>query len=224
MSTKNLKGERFEISIDDALYPAALRELVNPPETLYVIGDPAVLTLKSIAVIGARKATPYGLACAGRLTSLAALRHICIVSGGARGIDAAAHRAALSSDAPTVAVLAGGLDEYYPHEHAGLFQDIIDGGGAIVSEHPWCVSPAPFMFRARNRIVAALAGALLVCEAGLPSGTFHSCDCALALGRDVLAVPGSILAPSSRGSNELIAQGAIPIVGEACFDSYLDVF
>ncbi|HIW77002.1 MULTISPECIES: DNA-processing protein DprA [Gordonibacter] len=219
-----VKGPRCELARDDARFPAALARIPDPPKRLYVVGDTAALQ-EGLAVVGARKATPYGIGCATRFAQAAAERGVVIISGGARGCDAAAHRAALEAGAPTVVFLGGGCDELYPAEHESLFQRIVDGGGALVSEHPWDRTPRPYMFRARNRLIAGLARAVLIVEAGLPSGTFSTADEALAAGRDVLVVPGAITSPSSRGANRLLHQGAVPIVDDETFaDALFSLF
>lgn len=211
-------GLSFEIPCNDPLlYPGNLKGIDDPPEAVWVLGDPTVLGMKSLAVVGARKATPYGLACARRFASIAVELGFCVVSGGARGIDSEAHRTALDARGRTVAVLGGGADVVYPPENAGLFERIAGGGGALVSERPWGDVPKPFAFRARNRIIAALADAVLVCEAGLPSGTFSLCDEALAAGKPVLCVPGAITSPASSGSNRLLLAGGAPVVDDESF-------
>lgn len=220
-STKILRGQREEIGLADARYPEALKEVDSPPEKLYLIGDVAALR-PGLAVVGARKATPYGIGCAKRFASLAARRNIVIVSGGARGCDGVSHEAALSMGAPTVAFLGGGLDKPYPAQNLGLFQRIIDCGGALVSENPWSFEPLPYTFRLRNRLIAGLGKATLIVEAGLPSGTFSTADAALALGREVLVVPGAITSDNSRGANRLLFQGATPIVDDESFADVLD--
>ena len=197
-------------------YPERLEEGDRPPARLYVAGNPQAL-LPGLAVVGARKATPYGLGCARRFAGMAAERGLAIVSGGARGCDAVAHEAALAAGAPTVAFLGGGIDEPYPRQNLGLFQRIVDAGGALVSEHEWSYAPLPFTFRERNRLIAGLARATLIVEAGLPSGTFSTADAALAAGREVLVVPGAITSAASRGANRLIYQGAVPIVDDEAF-------
>lgn len=217
---ERLEGPRYHLIPEDEGFPEALRRIERPPKSLYVIGDPAALS-EGLAVVGARRATPYGISCAHRFASRAAERGICIISGGARGCDAASHEAALSAGGRTVAFLGGGLDEVYPIENAQLFQRIINGGGAVVSEQEWSFKPMPFTFRERNRLIAGLAKATLIVEAGLPSGTFSTADEALAAGREVLAVPGSITSSHSRGANRLIYQGARPIIDEASFDELL---
>ena len=221
---KVLRGERHELRRGQAGYPASLDSAERPPEVLYVLGDPAALQ-PGLAVVGARRATPYGIGCARRFAGAAAERGIAIISGGARGCDATAHEAALAAGAPTVAFLGGGIDEPYPRQNLGLFQRIVDGGGALASENPWDYAPLPYTFRERNRLIAGLAQATLIVEAGLPSGTFSTADAALAAGRDVLVVPGAITSPSSRGANRLVYQGATPIVDDEAFaDALLSCF
>lgn len=215
-----LAGERAVLERGGAGYPPALELVSQPPERLYVAGDPAALE-EGIAIVGARKATPYGRGCAKRFAALAARRGVVVVSGGARGCDAAAHTAALDAGGRTVAFLGGGCDRPYPAEHAGLFQRIVDGGGAVASEHAWDEDPKPYRFRLRNRLIAGLARATLIVEAGLPSGTFSTADEALAANRDVLVVPGAITAGSSRGANRLLYQGATPIVDDETFEDAL---
>ena len=216
-----LRGDRFVIPYEDRRFPEALRQIEKPPDILYLIGNPAALS-EGLAIVGARKATPYGTSCAKRFARLAAQRGITIISGGARGCDAAAHRAALDAHGKTVVFLGGGCDRLYPAAHLGLFQDVVDGGGAVVSEHEWDFPPLRHTFRARNRLIAGLAKATLIVEAGLPSGTFSTADEALAANREVLVVPGSIASSNSRGTNRLLFQGAIPIIDDESFLSILD--
>ena len=219
-----LEGARSVVSINSNLYPNLLRQISHPPTKLYVIGNSSLLQEASLAVIGARRATPYGLECARMFSSLAAEKGICIVSGGACGCDSAAHRAALESRGVTIVVLGGGCDQIYPQVNFRLFQDIIDAGGAVVSERPWQYPALPFTFRERNRIIAGLAQVLLIVEAGLPSGTFSTADAALNANRDVLVVPGSICSHTSAGSNRLLYQGATPIVDTESFEDALFSF
>lgn len=216
----SVEGPRWELARGQQGYPPALERVVHPPEKLYVIGDPAALE-EGLAIVGARKATPYGARCARRFAHDAAQRGVVIVSGGARGCDAQAHQGALDAGGRTVAFLGGGADRVYPAEHAGLFQRIVDAGGALASEHPWGTSPLPWMFRNRNRLIAGLARATLIVEAGLPSGTFSTADHALAASREVLVVPAAITAASSRGANRLLYQGATPIVDDESFSDVL---
>ena len=220
MTKDVLRGIRSELTVDDAGFPEPLKLIRRPPERLYVIGS--VDALKAgLAVIGARKATPYGIGCARRFARIAAEKGVVIISGGARGCDSEAHRAALEAGAPTVVFLGGGCDRVYPAEHFELFQRIVDAGGAIVSENPWDFVPLPYTFRDRNRLIAGLADAVLIVEAGLPSGTFSTADEALEAGKEVLVVPGSIMSAESRGSNRLLYQGAVPIVDDESFEDAL---
>ena len=199
----------FEIGIEECEYPHLLKETENPPKTLRGFGVPTLLG-GGIAVIGARKATPYGLRCARLFAGWAAAAGYVVISGAAVGCDTAAHQAALDAGGRTVAVLGCGADTAYPRGAGPLLAKIADNG-AVVSELPWGHPPAKWTFRARNRIIAGLARALLVVEAGLGSGTFITADYALDAGRDVLVVPGSIFAPECAGSNRLLSQGAVPV-------------
>ena len=216
VKTLKLTGERFELTPQDDRFPALLRAIPKPPERLYGVGASNALR-PGLAVVGARRATPYGRSAAKRFASIAAERGIVIVSGGARGCDAVAHEAALAAGCPTVAFLGGGCNQLYPAENAGLFQRIVDGGGAVVSEQPWDFMPLPYTFRERNRLIAGLARATLIVEAGLPSGTFSTADEALAAGREVWVVPGAITSENSRGANRLLYQGALPIIDDESF-------
>lgn len=180
-----------------------------------------MLSAPSVAIIGARKATPYGLECAKILSELAVARDVVVVSGGARGCDCEAHEETLRVEGKTVAVLAGGLDSPYPQEHIPLFQRIIDRGGAVITEQAWDAEPLTHMFRERNRIIAALAHATVVVEAGIPSGTFATTEVAQDLGRVVAALPGRITDTTSAGTNRLIANGATPVVDAVSFEALL---
>lgn len=215
-----LEGPRYEIGIKDESYPEALRLIDRPPERLYLIGDPCALQ-EGLAVVGARKATPYGRECAKRFAGLAAEKGIVIISGGARGCDSAAHYAALHAGTPTVVFLGGGCDQIYPAENFDLFQQVVTHGGAVVSENEWGYPPLPHCFRERNRLIAGLAKATLIVEAGLPSGTFSTADEALNASKEVLVVPGAITSSSSRGANMLLFQGATPVVDDETFQDVL---
>ncbi len=206
---KASKYARHEIDIDEPSYPECLLDLSDPPSTLYVIGDIQLLT-PGLGVIGARKATPYGLQIARRFAGWAAACGVTIVSGAAIGCDRAAQLSARDSGGASVAVLGCGADVDYPAASRELLTDLRQNC-AVVSELPWGSPPTRWAFAKRNRIIAALSAAVLVVEAGLPSGTFSTADFALDVGRDVLAVPGSINHPESRGANRLIRQGATPV-------------
>lgn len=200
---------RFELVLGDARYPEQLAQSPDAPEVLFGIGDATTLA-PGFGVVGARKSTPYGLTAADYFAGWAARAGYIVVSGGAMGCDQAAHRAALAAAGRTVAVMAGGADVQYPRASGNLLRAIACSG-AVVSEHVWGTQPQRWTFRTRNRIIAGLSAALLVLEAALGSGTFSTADYALAAGRDVLAIPGSIYAPECAGANRLIRQGATPI-------------
>ena len=186
---------RFELALGEPGYPEQLAQSPDPPAVLYGIGDPAHLA-PGLAVIGARKATPYGLQAARLFAGWAARAGYTVISGGAIGCDQAAHKAALANDAPTVAVLGCGADVVYPSNATDLL-GAIARTGAIVSEQPWGTPPQRWTFRTRNRIIAGLSAGLLVLEAGLPSGTFSTADYALAAGRDVFVVRDRSSRPSA---------------------------
>lgn len=200
----------WTIERDDEAYPELLRQSPDPPSRIYGRGDPNALG-EGIAIIGARKATPYGRGLARTLALWSARAGYRVISGAALGCDAEAHLAALDAGGTTIAVMGCGADVAYPRSAADLLNRIAGSGGAVISEYPWQTQPLPWMFRRRNRIIAGLAQAVLVVEAGLPSGTFTTADEALCAGRSVLAVPGSVLSPTSRGANRLIRQGATPV-------------
>lgn len=208
----------FALRRDRAGYPGALLTLSYPPRVLYGMGEESAL-VPGLAVVGSRKASPYGLACARRFAGWAAERGVTVVSGAAIGCDLAAHNAALDAGAPTIAVLGCGADVDYPRSAAPVLGALRRGAGAVVSELAWGTPPRPGHFPARNRIIAGLSAAVLVVEAALPSGTFTTADHALDAGRDVLAVPGSVFYPGSAGCNRLIRQGATPIT---CLEDLLD--
>jgi DNA processing protein len=204
---------RWSIERGEDGYPFELEDLPDPPGVLHGFGDPALLG-GGLAVIGSRRATPYGLSCARRFAGWAAANGIPVVSGAAIGCDLESHQAALAVEGPTVAVLPCGADVDYPRRAASTLSEI-RLRGVVVSEAPWGSEPKRWSFVRRNRLIAALSLAVLVVEAGLPSGTFTTADHALGIGRDVFAVPGSILAPECRGANRLIRQGAPPITDVA---------
>ncbi|MFC0410601.1 DNA-processing protein DprA [Roseomonas elaeocarpi] len=196
---------------DEPGYPPLLGTIDDPPTVLAVLGDPALLLRRQVAVVGARNASAGGLRIAGELAEALAKAGVVVTSGLARGVDAAAHEGALRAAKPggasTVAVLPGGLDVTYPPENAAL-QARIAEGGAIVSEAPLRAQPTQRHFPRRNRIVAGLSLGVVLVEAALGSGTLITARLAAEMGRDVFAVPGSPLDPRCRGSNDLLRQGA----------------
>jgi DNA processing protein len=205
----------------DARFPEGLRKVERAPGRLYVKGSCDALAVPGLAIVGARKATPYGLSCARRFARMAASHGISVISGGAIGCDQAAHRGALDVGGTTVVVLGCGADVVYPARADGLFSQVVDEGGSIVSEAPWGAPPSRWGFRRRNRLIAGIAHATLIVEAGLPSGTFSTADATLAQGKEVLAVPGSIFSLESKGANRLIFQGALPVIDDECFEDAL---
>jgi DNA processing protein len=193
-------------------YPPLLAELHDPPSRLHLRGSPAeILSRPAVAVVGARSCSPYGGQVARELARDLAAAGVVVVSGLARGIDGEAHRGALAGGGLTVAVLGCGIDRDYPCAHAELARRIV-ASGLVVSEYPEGVEPAPWRFPARNRIIAALAAATVVVEARERSGALITADFALELGREVFAVPGEITSALSRGTNDLIRQGATPLL------------
>ncbi|HEY7060215.1 MAG TPA: DNA-processing protein DprA [Chloroflexota bacterium] len=195
------------LTLDDADYPACLRAIVDPPPVLFVRGSLTLADEWAIAMVGTRRATPYGRQAAEHVASGLAAAGVTVVSGLARGIDACAHRAALAAGGRTIAVLAHGLDTVYPAEHARLAAEI-GQNGALVSEFPLGTRPDAPNFPRRNRILSGLARATVVVEADVKSGALITARYAAEQGRDVFAVPGSIFSPFSRGTNALIKDGA----------------
>jgi DNA processing protein len=191
-------------------YPTLLRELHDPPPMLYVRGEADALAATGVAVVGARACSAYGAQVARALARDLAAAGIVVVSGLARGVDGEAHRGALESGGRTIAVLGCGIDRDYPRSHAELARRIVSSG-AVVSEYPPGVEPAPWRFPARNRIIAGLSLATVVVEARERSGALITADFALELGRDVFAVPGEITSGLSAGTNDLLRQGAAPL-------------
>jgi DNA processing protein len=194
--------------IDDPAYPAQLRELADPPVAVFERGSCGLRAdARRVAIVGSRQPSDAGLVLTRRLARFAATSGRTVVSGIALGIDAAAHAGALEGGGPTVAVLGCGVDVVYPRTNAGLFARVLECG-MVISEYPPGTPPAPWRFPARNRLIAALAGTLLVVEARARSGALITADRALDLGRDVLAVPGSPSAAGSAGTNGLLKAGA----------------
>ncbi len=195
------------ITLGDPLYPAALLEIPDPPVLLYVKGDPALLSRQSIAVVGARSATPQGEANAEAFATVLSQGGLGIVSGLALGIDAAAHRGGLAGPGCTVAVIGTGADRIYPARNATLARRIAEAG-AIISEYPLGTAPLAHNFPRRNRLIAGLAKGVLVVEAALKSGSLITARLAIDCGREVFAIPGSIHSPVARGCHQLIRDGA----------------
>jgi len=189
-------------------YPERLKEIYDPPPVLWVKGDTKLLSRPAIAVVGTRHPTPYGTGMAEMLSRDLAARRLLIVSGMARGIDSSAHKGALLARMATVAVWGTGVDVVYPKENKKLAEEILETGGAIVSELPLGTFPAPQNFPRRNRILSGMSVAVLVVEAGENSGTRVTARCAAEQNRDLYAVPGNVTSAGSWTPNTLIKQGA----------------
>src|SRR5215211_899876 len=201
------------LALDDGAYPALLREIPDPPVTLYVRGEwRACLESPCVAVVGSRRCSTYGQNVASMLARELASRGVTIISGLARGIDAAAHRGALEAGGRTVAVMGTGLDQVYPRDHRKLAQEILAGGGALVSEFPLETPPAPQNFPYRNRVISGLSLGVLVVEAAENSGSLITARLALEQGREVWAVPGNITSRNSFGTNYLIKGAGAKLV------------
>ncbi len=196
------------LSYEDEDYPDRLREIFDPPSVLWVLGDVKLLSRPSIAIVGTRHPTPYGLGMAEILARDLASRRMVVLSGMARGIDTAAHRGALGTKSSTIAVWGTGIDVIYPKENKSLAENILTAGGAIVSEYKLGTFPAPQNFPKRNRILSGMSTGVLVVEAGENSGTRVTARCALEQNRDVYAVPGNVTTKNAWGPNTLIKQGA----------------
>jgi DNA processing protein len=193
---------------DEPEYPSRLREIYDPPPLLYVLGNTELLNRHVLAIVGARRPTPYGNQMAERLAKDLAARGLVIASGLARGIDASAHRGALSSGSgSTIAVLGCGIDVVYPKENKKIFEEI-EKRGAIITEFPMGTFPAPQNFPIRNRIISGMALGVVVVEGAQYSGSLITARLAMEFGREVYGVPGNATQPSSFGPNQLIKQGA----------------
>jgi DNA processing protein len=194
---------------DEPAYPSRLREIYDPPPLLYVRGDASLLNRHLIAVVGARRPTPYGNQMAEKLARDLADRGLVILSGLARGIDASAHRGALSSvrSGTTIGVLGCGIDVVYPKENKKIFAEM-EERGAIISEFPMGTFPAPQNFPIRNRVIAGMALGVVVVEGAQYSGSLITARLAMEFGREVYGVPGNATQPASFGPHQLIKQGA----------------
>ena len=205
------KNKIKTIKLEDSTYPEKLKEIYNPPKTIYLIGNEKLLNQKSIAIIGCRECTRYGAENAYKFGYELAKSNICVISGFAKGIDTYSHKGAVSAKGKTIAVLGCGLDIIYPPENIELYKQILLQGSAIISEYPLGSKPEKYHFPERNRIISGLSSGVLVIEAKKKSGTMITVDFALEQGREVYAVPGNISSENSYGTNELIKEGAIPV-------------
>lgn len=207
----NSRGITFACHTDP-YYPENLLQIYDPPPVVFLRGQIKMADSLSIAIVGSRRPSPYGLAVAEKLATDLAAVGITIVSGLARGIDTQAHRGALAGNGRTLAVLGCGLDVVYPRENAKLMEQIVERG-AVISEFPPASPPEAWHFPVRNRIISGLTRGTVVVEASEKSGALITADFALEQGRDVMAVPGNVANPLSRGPHRLIKQGARLVEG-----------
>lgn len=213
-----------KVTFNSPDYPEQLQEIPSPPKVLYFKGElNSISQMPRLAVVGSRKVTPYGKSITGQLVRECASKGITIISGLALGVDSLAHHAALEAGAKTIAVLPCGLDKIYPAQHHQLAARILEQGGALISEYEEGMPPLLQNFVARNRIVSGLADAVLITEAAERSGTLHTAQFALDQGRTVMAVPGNITSPYSRGTNNLIKAGALPVTSSEDILNILNV-
>ena len=204
-----LEARAFTWLDDD--YPAMLRDIPQSPPVLFVRGTAGPAFERAVAVVGTRRVTPYGRQVTEHFCEALCTAGVAIISGLARGVDAIAHRVAVEAGTPTVAVLAGGIDQVYPRENSGLAQRILETG-CLVSEYPPGIPARPDYFPRRNRILSGLAQATLVVEAGEGSGALHTANWAFEQGRDVFAIPGSVFSRQSQGTNQLIREHTARLV------------
>lgn len=195
------------VTLEDEQYPTLLREIIDPPLVLHFRGDLALTSKPCVAVVGSRRASAYGINAAQSLARALVSAGVVIVSGLARGIDAAAHQAALEAGGATIAVLGTGIDVVYPREHLRLFREI-EKRGLIVSEFPPGTPPMPEHFPIRNRVISGLCAGTVIVEATGRSGSLITARMAAEQGREVFAVPGSIFAKGTEGTHRLIQYGA----------------
>lgn len=205
----NMKENEIEIiTIYDKEYPDKLKVIYDPPVVLYVKGNKNILKENTMAIVGCRLCSKYGENIAKKIAYNLSRNNINIVSGLAKGIDTYSHIGCLKANGKTIAVVGCGLDIVYPSENTKLFGNIINYGGAVVSEYPLGTKPVPYNFPRRNRIISGLSNGVIVVEAREKSGTLITVDFALEQGKNVYAIPGNINSLNSYGTNELIKQGA----------------
>jgi DNA processing protein len=206
------------VTIKDENYPKLLKEISDPPALIYIKGEFKPEDEISLAIVGARKFTPYARLVVEKIVGPLALEHIVIVSGLALGVDAIAHKETLNQKGRTIAVLGNGLDKIYPETNSRLADEILTNDGALISEFPVGTPSFKQNFPFRNRIIAGLTLGTLVVEAALQSGSLITAKAALDYNREVFAVPGSIFNDNSLGPNNLIKMGAKPVI---CYEDVL---
>lgn len=195
------------VPVTSADYPASLKDIYDPPLALYVRGHILESDRFSVAIVGSRRATVYGRSVAEKIASDLCARGLAVVSGGARGIDTAAHKGALSAGGRTIAFLGCGIDVPYPAENKKLYE-VISESGAVVSEFPFGATPEPWRFPPRNRLISGLSMGVLICQSPEASGALITAGYAAEQGKDVYAVPGNVDDERNRGCHRLIKDGA----------------
>ena len=200
---------------EDAQYPPLLRQIAHPPHLLYVYGETDLTDRFPVAVVGTRRASAYGLTHTRDIAAELAQTGVCVVSGLALGIDAAAHTGALDGGGRTVAVLGSALDKPYPQENEPLMRRILESGGSVVSEYPPGTVPTKYSFLQRNRIIAGMCLGTLVTEGPRRSGALNTATRTLENGREVFALPGNVDSPGAQLPNMLISEGARLVTGAA---------
>ncbi len=210
------------VTWQDGDYPSRLREIDQPPPVIYMRGEYLPDDLFAVAIVGTRKATPYGRQVTEELSAFLASNGITVVSGLARGVDAIAHQVSLKNNGRTIAILGTGVDKIYPPEHKALAEQIIERG-ALISDYAPGTPPDASNFPPRNRIISGLSLAVVVVEAGETSGALITAGFAAEQGREVFAVPNNIYAPQSKGANKLIQNGALPLLSVNDLMQALDI-
>ncbi len=205
------KNERYIIDIEDESYPDLLREISDPPQKLFCVGNISLLKNRKIAVVGSRKASPYGKWAAIELSKRISNNGITVVSGLAIGIDSCSHSASVEQIGSTIAVLGAGLNCKYPVSNAKL-RRIIEEKGLVVTEYEDDIKPTKYTFPRRNRIISGMSEAIVVVEGGVNSGAVITAELAAEQGRVVYAIPGNINSEFSMATNKLIRDGATPLV------------
>ena len=209
---KKIESQNIHIlTWEDEAYPQRLKEIDQPPPVLYIRGEYLPDDLFAVSIVGTRRVTQYGRQITEEISAFLAANGITVISGLARGVDAIAHQSALKAGGRTIAVLGSGVDKIYPPEHRALAEQMLERG-AIISDYAPGTPPDASNFPPRNRIISGLSLAVVVVEAGETSGALITAEFAAEQGREIFAVPGSILAPQSKGTNKLIQNGALPLL------------
>ncbi len=217
--------KRNKITKNNSSFPDTLLTIAQVPDAIFHRGAPleTLLAKPCVAIVGSRKLSHYGQAVTAKLASELAKAGVVIISGLALGVDSVAHRAALDAGGITIAVLPCGIDTIYPAGHFGLAKQILQNGGALISEYDGNDLPQKHQFIARNRLIAGLCQAVVITEAAAKSGSLHTAEFALEQGTEVFAVPGNITSPTSEGTNSLIKTGATPVTSAEDILQVMDI-